>query len=523
MLRAIRRRRVGATIVAVMVASGAGLAAHPPAAHGASDAGNDLNGDGRSELVIGVGGEDFLVADAGGVHVLAGTALGVRARAGQFWHQDSPGIPGDAEASDGFGGAWAAGDFDGDGYDDLAIGAPGESIGAANGAGHVTVLYGSPFGVYTTDASELQQNMGGLASSAEAGDGFGSELTSADFDRDGRDDLAVGVPGEGTVGTPNAGAVQIVYGTAGGLDGSRSRLFEPADAGTNPEAGDRLGTTLATGDFNADDHADLAIGAPAEGVAGNAAAGAATVLYGSTTGLVGAHAAQLHQDVTGVVGIAEPDDGFGGALAAGDFDGDGDDDLAVGASAEDVGATNAAGVAHVFLGGPFGVIVAGNRQLYQGNAGVPGSSETLDRFGAALAAGDFDGDGTDALAIGTPGESFQGFTGAGTVMVLDGSASGLTAAGSQLWSQDSQGVLDVPEIGDGFGSAVQAGDFNGDGRHDLTVVSGEGVGAQALAGAVHVLYGSASGIIATGSQQFTQDTPGVLDTAEANDLFGLPL
>ena len=128
---------------------------------------------------------------------------------------------------------------------------------------------------------------------------------------------------------------------------------------------------------------------------------------------------------------------------------------------------------------------------------------------------DFNGDGTADLAIGAPGENSSG-----VVHVLYGAASGLTAAGSQLWSQDSPGIAGVAEPGDSFGSSLAGGDFNGDGRADLAIgASGE----NSFAGVVHVLYGSVSGLTAAGSQLWSQDSPGVAGLAESFDDFGAAL
>ena len=113
--------------------------------------------------------------------------------------------------------------------------------------------------------------------------------------------------------------------------------------------------------------------------------------------------------------------------------------------------------------------------------------------------GDFNGDGIGDLAVGAPGEDIGAIVDAGVVHVMNGSAAGLTATGSQYWNQNSAGIADAVETGDGFGSTLTAGDFNGDGRDDLAIgAPAEDVGATVDAGVVHVLYGSAAGLTATG-------------------------
>src|SRR6266511_88201 len=130
---------------------------------------------------------------------------------------------------------------------------------------------------------------------------------------------------------------------------------------------------------------------------------------------------------------------------------------------------------------------------------------------------DFNGDSFPDLAIGVPDERLGGAEAAGVVHVLYGSPAGLTAIGSQLWSQDSPGVAGVAEPDDQFGSALAAADFAGDGRTDLAVGA---FGENTFAGVVHVLYGSPAGLTASGSQLWSQDSPGVAGGAEPDDRFG---
>lgn len=179
-----------------------------------------------------------------------------------------------------------------------------------------------------------------------------------------------------------------------------------------------------------------------------------------------------------------------------------------------MGENNSAGAVHVLYGSPTGLSATGSQLWSQNSAGIAGNAESGDIFGFALTAGDFNGDTRADLAIGAPGEN--GF--AGLVHVLYGSEpAGLTATGSQLWWQNSAGIADVTESGDGFGSALAAGDFNGDTRVDLAIGA---PGENSFAGLVHVLYGSAAGLTATGSQVWSQNSPGIADVAEAFDVFG---
>jgi FG-GAP repeat len=120
-------------------------------------------------------------------------------------------------------------DFDNDGFADLAIGAPGESVGDIVGAGAVHILYGRARGLTTTGDQLFHQNSEGLLETAKAGDDFGAALAAGDFNHDGFADLAIGVPGEsleeGLEEIVQAGAVYIVYGSASKLTATENQLF----------------------------------------------------------------------------------------------------------------------------------------------------------------------------------------------------------------------------------------------------------------------------------------------------------
>ena len=163
-------------------------------------------------------------------------------------------------------------DFNGDGFDDLAIGVPGEGIGGAALAGAVNILYGGAGGLAGTNQLLTQGN-------PEPVDLFGFTVAKGDFNADGFTDLAVGAPSEdvGTAGL--AGAVNVFYGSANGLPATSQVRLQ-----SNPENSDRFGSALDAGLFNDDDVMDLAVGAPGETVGGRPDAGAVSVFYGSAGG-----------------------------------------------------------------------------------------------------------------------------------------------------------------------------------------------------------------------------------------------
>lgn len=365
-------------------------------------------------------------------------------------------------------------DFNGDGFADLAVAAPYDTVNGRARAGTVAVFHGSPDGL--VKVATLAQGSGGVPGEPELGDSFGSALAAGDFDGDGCADLAVGVSeefsGPGRRPADGHGVVHVLYGSRRGL--GRARTLDMRDLGRRPGT-DRFGAALAAGDLDGDGDDELAVGAP--GVAG----GGAAAIFGLSRRGVAGRGMLITKGTAWLRREALDTDEFGAALATGDFDGDGRDELAIGAPGEGDPLYGSGGVTVV---SPLARRAA---HFTQATEGVRGDAERWDRFGAALAAGDFDADGRDDLAVGVPGEGVTPFQrgmdhGDGAVNVLYGSRRGLTAARDELWTQDAGGIKGKARHFDRFGTALAAGDLNGDGDDDLAIgVPGESA-VQVLAG-----------------------------------------
>lgn len=294
-----------------------------------------------------------------------------------------------------------------------------------------------------------------------------------------------------------------------------------------PEDGDRLGASLATGDFDGDGDTDLAVGVPGE----NTGRGAVVAFTNAGNGIgLPAAARAFDQDSPGVPGRAEAGDRFGAALAAGQlgFPGAPADDLAVGAPGE-----NASAGSVTFLPGTTtsGLTGAGSTVVGQDTAGVVGTARAGDRFGAALLVAQLDEKSfTDSVAIGAPGDVVSGRAGAGSVTFLAATGAGpavdLDVTTVAQLTQDTAALPRVPgtaEAGDGFGSSLSSHGAAADWVL-LVGVPGEDLGGVRDAGAASVFDGAVGfGLRDSDAILLEADTPGIVGVRDPGGRFGAAL
>lgn len=338
--------------------------------------------------------------------------------------------------------------------------------------------------------------------------------TESDFNGDGARDIAVADPEAAVSGVAEAGAVHVVYGGGRGAE-----TFSQGSGGVpgTAEAGDRYGHALATFDHNGDGCTDLVVGSPYEDVEGHADAGSVQILYGAPTGLGGGPAAlDLHQGKgSGNIAacVAEAEDWFGYAVAAGET-ASGEPYLVIGVPGEGYAEQERIGMLHYLRGSV-------NVGVNQDSDAVPGTVETDDRFGYAVAAS------PRHIAVGGPGEAIGERTFSGGVWIFGHTLRSSDDKPTPLAGidQDSDGVNGGSETGDRMGASLAAVPYRPSGASSATDsliavgLPGEDTWTGEDAGRVVTLRVTGSGGVSQVAD-IHQGVTGVEGVGEDGDYFG---
>lgn len=393
---------------------------------------------------------------------------------------------GDLDSGDQFGSAVAGiGDLEGDGVNDLVVGAPGDDENGDN-RGAVWVLFMNSNGQVDI-STKISDTSGGFGGDLDDNDHFGAAVAGiGDLNADGFRDIAVGVPNDDD-GGDNRGAVWILFMNADGTARAGQKISQQSGGFSGSlDNDDQFGNSIAAlGDVDGDGVTDLAVGARNSNNDGTRK-GAVWILFMNSDGTVRS-SQRIDSKDGGFDGQLDANDRFGHAVAGiGDLNGDGIPDLAVGADGDDEGGSDKGATWILFL--TTSGSVSNERKIAEGQGDFEGGLSEGDRFGSAVAlAGDQDGNGVNDIIVGAR-EDDDGGTNNGAVWVLfmktDGRVNDFAKI-SETQSKFDENLNDDDEFG---GALAGVGNLNGQNSDDFAVGAALDDDGNAQAGAVWLVF-----------------------------------
>jgi hypothetical protein len=410
---------------------------------GSTLAAGNFNGDRYDDLAV----DDYYEADwdnkgveSGGVWVLLGGPDGLRFDEPRHFNQSTSGIAGVANGHNWFGSALAAGDITGDGYDELLIGTPFQTVSGKKEAGSVVVLKGTNEGLVTAYSQYISQSTAGVPGKAAQCNNFGMSLDIGNINNDKYQDVVIAAPMEDECNPKGgSGSVTQFWGSKSGVSLKKvTRVTGRSTKGLKASKGiwlDRLGDSVKIANTTGSGYGEVITAAPFAQTTKTGYSGAVVSLTVRKSGISTKGMIVLSQADKAVAGSAESSAFFGYSIDTGDITGDRIADVLVGVPGKKIGKNAEAGLVVLLRGSSKGLTGAKSQTLSQATAGVPDSPERGDKFGQAVVVLNLDGNTRlDAVvsapneAVGSEGTDFR----SGSVTKLYGGSKGLLGKGVRI-------------------------------------------------------------------------------------------